>query len=287
MHNDPLNRQPLRPRLIIGLTLLLFIPCLRSHADGMALIPETAWIQPGTTFTVGVQISTQPGWHTYWLNPGDSGMAPALHWTLPDGIRMGALHFPTPHYMEADGLVTYGYENEVTLLADFHADSTLQGTGVVLRLNAQWMVCLDMCMFRKQSVELSIPVKPTKPPRRLVTTNRFDAARAALPVPMPGWTAQAQAVGSEWLLHITPPPGHPFNPESGIQFFAMKRGAVNPTPTGTWNRQEAQWTLRLPKGPEPPAAPETLDGILVFPSNRTDPPHPPAILIRATILPPG
>ena len=47
------------------------------------LVPMSAWAAPGSTAVVAVKQKIQPGWHTYWRNPGDSGGATTLTWTLP------------------------------------------------------------------------------------------------------------------------------------------------------------------------------------------------------------
>src|ERR1043165_6654702 len=31
-------------------------------------------VQPGKAFTLGIRLKIEPGWHTYWKNPGDAGL---------------------------------------------------------------------------------------------------------------------------------------------------------------------------------------------------------------------
>ena len=38
------------------------------------LLSESTTVRPGTPFTVAVRLRHDPGWHTYWRNPG---VAPA------------------------------------------------------------------------------------------------------------------------------------------------------------------------------------------------------------------
>ena len=42
------------------------------------LVSLSAWAAPGSTAVVAVKQTIQPGWHTYWRNPGDSGGATTL-----------------------------------------------------------------------------------------------------------------------------------------------------------------------------------------------------------------
>ena len=41
-------------------------------------------IAPGAEVWLGLAIEHAPGWHTYWKNPGDSGLPTTLAWQLPD-----------------------------------------------------------------------------------------------------------------------------------------------------------------------------------------------------------
>ena len=50
------------------------------------LVSEVQSIAPGETFWVGLRQRIAPGWHTYWMNPGDSGEPPRIEWTLPAGF---------------------------------------------------------------------------------------------------------------------------------------------------------------------------------------------------------
>ena len=53
-------------------------------------------VAPGKSVWLGLQIQHQPNWHTYWRNPGDSGLPTILYWTLPAGVTAGEIAWPTP-----------------------------------------------------------------------------------------------------------------------------------------------------------------------------------------------
>ena len=46
-------------------------------------------VQAGQPMWVGLQLTHKPEWHTYWKNPGDSGLPTQLMWTLPPGVEAG------------------------------------------------------------------------------------------------------------------------------------------------------------------------------------------------------
>jgi len=71
--------------------------------EQVRLVAERAAVTAGAPFTLAVELRTRPGWHTYWMNPGDSGLAPALRWQLPDGVRLTGVAFPVPERIEEEG----------------------------------------------------------------------------------------------------------------------------------------------------------------------------------------
>src|SRR5947209_2546423 len=74
-----------------------------------AFLSETQSIQPGKPFTVALELKMKDGWHTYWRNPGDSGMATAIRWALPEGFSAGPIQWPYPSRIEGQSLASFGY----------------------------------------------------------------------------------------------------------------------------------------------------------------------------------
>src|SRR5258708_1805763 len=79
----------------------------------LVLAAETA--RPGETVMAGVHLHMEPRWHTYWRNPGGSGMPTSINWKLPPGVTAGAIQWPVPEKMPADELTTYVYKDDVVL----------------------------------------------------------------------------------------------------------------------------------------------------------------------------
>src|SRR5271169_7265446 len=80
-----------------------------------SLVAETRSIVPGQPLHLALRQQIPPGWHTYWLNPGDSGLPTTIEWALPQGFRAGPITWPTPKRIAYGPVVDYGYENEVLL----------------------------------------------------------------------------------------------------------------------------------------------------------------------------
>ena len=72
-------------------------------------------VAPGQRFTVALEQDIKAHWHTYWQNPGDSGLPTRLQWQLPAGLQAGEIDWPLPKKIPIGTLANYGYEGTVLL----------------------------------------------------------------------------------------------------------------------------------------------------------------------------
>src|SRR5258705_12809831 len=86
-----------------------------------SLISEHAAVVPGGTLTVALNEAIRKNWHTYWVNPGDSGAPTAITWHLPTGWTAGEIQWPYPKRLPVGPLMNFGYEDQVALLTDVKA----------------------------------------------------------------------------------------------------------------------------------------------------------------------
>src|SRR5206468_8787492 len=103
---------------------LLAEPVKAAHVEA-ELVSEVASIQPGQPFWVALRLKMEEHWHTYWQNPGDSGLASKITWNLPEGFSADPIKWPYPERIEAQPLVSFGYSGEVFLLVKIHPPASL------------------------------------------------------------------------------------------------------------------------------------------------------------------
>ena len=120
------------------------------------LLIESNSIEPGDELLVGFKFSLSPGWHTYWVNPGDAGEGASIKWNLPKDVKASKILWPGPERIPVEPLMTFGYEDEVVLLTKIY---TSKNTDIPLTLNAlvSWYTCKEICI--PQEAEVSIPIK--------------------------------------------------------------------------------------------------------------------------------
>lgn len=170
-------------RMAIVLTATAMSCCCRGPApvDALSsaeLVAEVESIQPGTPFAVGVLVSLENGWHTYWKDPGDSGMAPIFEWRLPDGLTAGPPLWPKPRRLETPPLVNYIYENRVLLMTEIiPAENLPAGRLITIRCDFSWLICKDICVAREAKLQLVLPVSAEAPVLSCEWHNLFERTR--------------------------------------------------------------------------------------------------------------
>ena len=123
------------------------------------LATDTVPIQSGKPFPVTIVLDLQPGWHTYWQYPGDSGLPPKVTWNLPPGWTAGPVDFSVPHqFSEPGDMIIYGYEKQQLLRATITPPRDLpQNQVYVLKASLTWLACKELCVPGSDEVELKVP----------------------------------------------------------------------------------------------------------------------------------
>src|SRR6185312_1593469 len=99
--------------------------------------------QNAGALTAGVEIKLQPGWHTYWRYPGDSGVPPRFGFSGSDNLASAAVQFPAPHAYTDDAGTTIGYKDNVVF--PIRVVPKQAGKPVTLRLKLDYAVCEKLC----------------------------------------------------------------------------------------------------------------------------------------------
>jgi len=232
-------------------------PVRRDHID-VELIPATTSVQPGGVLTVALRLLPDEHWHTYWKNPGDSGLATRIAWELPDGFEAGPILWPTPTRIDVGPLANYGYEGEVLLLTDIQVPRSLPAM-VPIRARASWLVCEDICIPGDADFALTLPVGPAKPNPLWIA--RIDQTRAALPSASNGMQVRAQLVGGrEWILSL-PRSAMPKN--AGLSFFPDHDGWIEYASKQRLYESNGEMHLRFAAASDAGARQGPLTGLLV------------------------
>lgn len=220
-------------------------------------------VAPGAPVWVGLQITHQPEWHTYWKNAGDSGLPTELNWTLPAGVSAGEIAWPVPKKIPVGNLANYGYEGTVLLPVPLEVSSNFKpplalgtgASGLDIRLKATWLVCRKECIPEEGEFTLALPLQGSTALHKA----GFDAAQAAQPQPL----AKAGAVevsGNNLQVRLEGLPAAAQGKTLG--FFPetpeLIRTAAESGKDWTQSWQGGTWTATLPLADQRSASPTTL-----------------------------
>jgi len=178
--------------LVCRLLAVLFVaaPCFAQFGNlplpGRAniearLLLERSQTTPSDTFLVGVELEMQSGWHTYWKNPGNTGTATSVTWTLPAGVTAGPLHWPVPARFVDGEFVNFGYKDRFVLVTAIHVGPEVSGP-LALQADVRWRGCKEACIPGKKSLHFELPTGDAIADS--ANAAHLQAAQQALPKPL-------------------------------------------------------------------------------------------------------
>ncbi|MGR4865384.1 protein-disulfide reductase DsbD family protein [Caulobacter sp. LARHSG274] len=240
-------------------------PVQTGHIE-VELVGQEAGAAPGATLFVALRQKIQPGWHTYWRNPGDAGDATRIVWTLPPGWTAGDIVWPTPEKSRVGPLLDYAYTGEVLLPTPITVPANARvGSVVTLKAAAAFLVCEQVCVPEDAVVTLTLPVVAGMPAADPVWGAKIAQTLAKAPKPA-GLKAVFSLQGPVLKLAVTGPPlaGADL---AGAYFYPYSGKAIEHPPEQGIERGPRGLTLSLTPGydfTQAEAKPTELSGVLAL-----------------------
>ncbi|MBO9559546.1 MAG: thioredoxin family protein [Caulobacter sp.] len=257
------------PALVIALVLgaqpSQAQPVHTGHIE-VELVSQEAGAAPGSTVYVALSQKIQPGWHTYWRNPGDAGDATKIVWTLPPGWTAGDIVWPTPEKSRVGPLLDFAYTGEVLLPVPISVPASAQvGSVVTLKAAAAFLVCEQVCVPEDAVVTLTLPVVAGTPGTDPKWGAKVAETLAKAPKPA-GLRAVFALQGSVLKLAVT---GAPLRGAdmSGAFFYPYSGKAIEHPPEQPIERGPEGLTLSLTPGydfTQAETKPTELSGVLAL-----------------------
>ncbi len=167
----------------------------------LILAADTA--KPGDTVLAGVRLQMDPTWHTYWRNPGASGIATKIEWKLPNGVTAGVIEWPIPDKLPDEDLTTYIYTNEAVLLIPLKLAADLPPGPLTLKAHVSWLECAVECVPGKTDVETTLDIgsesKPS-PDAALLATWQQNLPKNGSDISARAWWEKPATTNSRPLL---------------------------------------------------------------------------------------
>lgn len=243
--------------------LLAVAEPIRGEHIEVELVAAAASVQPDRPFQVALRLAPDSHWHTYWRNPGDSGLPTEIRWSLPPGSAAGPIQWPVPQRIPFGPLVNYGYDGEVLLLTDIRPPPTIEpGQSFLVTADVNWLVCEKICIPGEVSLSLELPVSAEPTPPNPRWQNSFETTRELIPSPRPGWQAQFEM--SEQRLNLAVDAGEPiFDEVAAIRWFPIAEDIVANAAEQRIQAAGESLLLQQRQSDYFVEAPAGLDGVLV------------------------
>jgi len=227
------------------------------HVRAELLAHAPAGIAPGKPVWLALAIQHQPSWHSYWKNPGDSGLPTSLSWRLNDGAIPGDIAWPTPQALRAGPLMNHGYEGALLLPVPVTIPAGFKASELLVRLQAEWLVCRDICVPESGEFALKIPTRVAT----TAHTTQFDEALSRVPKELA--SVQARAVIERRSLRVDVDGLPPALRGRELRFFAEMAGVVDPAAPIEQRWEAARWSSRVPLSAQRSESPTVMYAVLV------------------------
>ena len=115
-------------------------------------------LKAGSPIWLGVALHHKPGWHTYWKNPGDTGLPTHFTWKTPSDWTVGETVWPLPQRIHVGELTNLGYEGDTMLLAPLKwiAPDINMPEQLTISVHASWLVCQNECIPQEGDLTLAM-----------------------------------------------------------------------------------------------------------------------------------
>lgn len=251
----------------VAIVLAALVGAAPVHAGGARIdtghivadiVPRDHIVAPGDTLEIAIVQEIADGWHTYWVNPGDSGEPMRLDWRLPAGASPHEIRWPTPQRVAYPPLMNYGYTGTAIALTavDVPADWPA-GRPFPVDLAIDWLVCEQVCIPESGRAAFEVA---TGPETRLDSTQAFTFVRAGQGLPKePGWQARWSRGPDGLVLQVTADGLDPAAVEDAY-FFPREGGVIDHTAPQPFLWEGNEIALRLQSAAT--AIEGDIDGIL-------------------------
>ena len=223
------------------------------------LVAKSRNAVPGRPLQLALRQQIATGWHTYWVNPGDSGLPTTVDWTLPEGFKADPIVWSTPVRFNYGPVVGYGYQTEVLLPITVHVPETAaSGTEITLSAHASWLVCSDVCEPEDARLTITLPVgTQLEADPTWVQAFAETAARTPRPNPFP---VTATLAGGAVVVHLATGDATGLR---DVAFFPLNADVIRNDAPQAVVADAGGLTLTLQRDTAGPT-PTAINGVLAF-----------------------
>jgi DsbC/DsbD-like thiol-disulfide interchange protein len=126
-----------------------------THAEARLIAGSMIKTADASFVRAGVEIRLDPGWKTYWRQPGDSGVPPALDFAGSDNVGSIKVLWPAPErFPDGAGGNSIGYVGRVVLPLRVAPKDAAKASTVHVKL--AYAICGNLCVPAEATLDLAL-----------------------------------------------------------------------------------------------------------------------------------
>ncbi len=204
-------------------------------------------------------------WHTYWINPGDAGLATRVDWTLPEGYQAGGIQCrrrcASKPRAARSSTVT---RTKFCCSRRSRRRGSAGGSKCAVESACSWLVCAEVCIPGEADLTAATNVAklgaaPSADPH---WTQLFAAARQQLPTTVSDWQFQAETTADGYNLIAKPLRADAVWPAGKLFFFSADPVIIESSAEQPIQADGKGHIISLTKSAFAADAPQRLRGVL-------------------------
>ena len=208
----------------------------------LTLVSERTAVEPGRPLRLAIRLTVEAGWHVYWRNPGESGVATVVRWTLPPGFSVEPLEWPVPEVFDIAGIRTHVHHGDLALGTTLRVPARPAASPLQIVADVQYGVCKDACYPGGARLILDLPWGTgARDPRWAALERLIESRRPRSPSP---FRLEARLRDTTVILTVHAPAGGAL-PEQ-LTFFPADQAVIRAAITVRIPRGAGSVTMRLP-----------------------------------------
>lgn len=155
------------------------------------LLSTANGVNGATVLSMGLKITLDDEWKTYWSSPGLAGAPPSIDWQGSSNLADVEWLWPVPQRMMVYDVETYGYKHEVV----YPLQVTVVDPNKALALQAKttMLVCREVCIRAQVALELNLPAIANSIDK--ASSKQIQPYIADVPVDISATSASLQLLG--------------------------------------------------------------------------------------------
>lgn len=209
-------------------------------------------------FYLLIRLNIKDGWHTYWRNPGDSGMPTDIQFETQDNIKISDIIWTElPQRFPFDDMVNFGYNKVQNLIVK--VDPNNDNKDITIKANVYWLVCKTECIPQDTTLTITIPYSETPNSNKENLTLINDLIKSS-PIHQDVTYSSAKIDGDYFILETN---DNLFK-DNEFVFFPYHSGFFANTISPIIEKNDENWILKFKLDEYKIENPDKFEGLIVI-----------------------